>query len=256
MVDAVQDTVRASVSKAGIIEKIYVQAGEHVGAGNPLLLLDDREEQLAVALNQTQLDEQKTQLSLEKMIWETEKRRRQVYSNIKDDRAISKLELNDINNKVHQATLSVERQKKRVAAAQYTLEMSKIQLKKHALVAPENVIVLQIQAHVGEFVQPSYEQPVMLLGDFERAYVRVTIDARDVWKFKATLAASIKTLGDEHLIIPLTFVRVEHDALNQPSSLNQCSTSMDSHALDVVYYFNRSNYSSLIPGEQFYAYIG
>ena len=64
VVDSIKDTVRASVAKAGIIEKIYVQPGEYVSAGNPLLLLDDREEQLAVALNRTQLDEQKTQLSL------------------------------------------------------------------------------------------------------------------------------------------------------------------------------------------------
>ncbi len=256
VMDSVKDTIRASVAKAGIIQKIYVNVGDHVNAGDPLLLLDNREEQLAVAFNKNKLDEQKAQLSLEKMIWETEKRRRQFYTNINDVRAISKLELNEINNKVHQAALSVERQKKQLGAAQDALGISKIQLNKNTLVAHENAIVLQIQSHVGEFVQPSYEQPTMLLGDFERAYVRVAIDARDVWKFKTTLPASIKTLGDENLTIPLTFLRVEHYAVNKAFSLSQFSNSMDSQALEVVYYFNRSKYSSLIPGEQFDAYIG
>lgn len=256
VVDSVKDVTRLSVLRPGIVSKILVNTGDIVKPNATLLILDDTKAKLAVESGLEKLSIQKTELLLAQEALSNEKRYSQIYQNVGDPRAVSKIEKDTAHNKVNQASRVVVSQKKQVELAKTSLKIAELQLKDYKLRAPYAGIVLQIGVKEGEYVIQSYEKPAIILGDEERAYVRVAIDEHDIWKFKKESRAFIEHDGNEISSIPLTFVRIDPYVVAKEFSIAQSTTnSSETRVLEVLYYFDRKKFPSVFPGQRLDVHI-
>lgn len=256
VVDSIKDVTRLSISHPGIISKIFVSSGSLVEEHAPLIALNSADEELAVILQKDKIAVQNAQLLLAQNLLEDAKRRHQFFTGIGDVRAVSKIEMDSITNKLNEAKLQVTAEQKKLLAVQTQLKEAEVQLAERTLLAPNKSIVLQINVHPGEYVIPSFAKPVILLGDAEKVWVRVAIDEREAWRFDKKAAAYLTSIGNQNLTIPITFERIEPYTVSKEFSLSQYSYTADARALEVIYYFKRAQFPSVYPGQQFDAHIG
>lgn len=255
IVDSVRDVIRLSVHTQGIVDEVLVSVGDEVQRGQKLLSLEDADLKLKLDAKTIQKDIETAQLHLALENLNHQKRHHQLYQNINDARVVSPVERDVVFNKFNHAAIEVEVCQSKLNLAHTHLKMTEQELHEKTLAAPINAVVLQINAHKGEFIAPDYEQATILLGDADKAYVRVAIDARDVWQFQKNTPAYIKSLSEQNLTIPLTFARIEPYAVEKKFSLSQFANSADSQSVEIVYFFNRKAYPTVYPGQQFDAYI-
>src|SRR5438309_522176 len=68
IIEAVRENVKIGAPKGGLIQKIFVEAGSRVKAGEPLLELDSRESRAQLTAMQAQLEAMQASLKSEKVL--------------------------------------------------------------------------------------------------------------------------------------------------------------------------------------------
>ena len=68
LIEAARENVKLGAPKGGLVQKIFVQIGSNVKAGDPILQLDHRETQARLATAQAQLEALRASLKAEKVM--------------------------------------------------------------------------------------------------------------------------------------------------------------------------------------------
>jgi multidrug efflux pump subunit AcrA (membrane-fusion protein) len=148
------------------IEKIYVNAGDIVRQGTPLLKVDTSLEEQKFALEKQRLQVQKHELALVEDTWHrTEK--------LFETQVISE-------EQYAQEKLRFELEKNKVLLAQAQVELAEAELQRLQILAPTDGKIYQIHAHLGEVFSP--EKPAVIMGK-EQLQVRLSIESFWVGKF-------------------------------------------------------------------------
>lgn len=257
----------------GIVTKVFVQAGQSIDTGAPLVQLDDRvlqaelrtraanlqaaEAQLARLESQprpeelppslARVNEAKANLaSLEDRL-----RRAQTLSR---SRAVGAEELEHTREGCAAARAQLERAKaeyqlleagawgpdKEVARAavaygraQY--RQTETELDRLVVRAQMPARVLQVNVRPGEFVGARPRQALIVLGQVRRMHVRVDIDEHDIPRFQKGSPARAMVRGSSGPDIPLEFVRVEPFVVPKQNLAGDTSQRVDTRVLQVVY---------------------
>jgi membrane fusion protein, macrolide-specific efflux system len=244
IIDAVNDITRVPTIQNGIVKKINVTVGQMVKKGAVLFALDDTVAQHNVTVNKIALQDAENNLTIQKNNLKHAQSQLKRLKSI-DKRAINQADLREKTHEIKMAVMQLVQLKHHLDSAKANLSNAELALNQYNVVAPKDGIVLQINAHVDEFLGSG--SPIILLGDAQKVIVRVSIDERDVRKFASNSLVYLTNSEDDKLNIPLTFIQLDGYII--------VNDRLNARVQEAIYFFDRSAYPKFAAGRQFDAHI-
>jgi multidrug efflux pump subunit AcrA (membrane-fusion protein) len=265
----------------GIVARVYVKAGEHVKAGDPLFSVDDRSLRAELATREAAV--RASRASLDRMLAmpraedvppaearlreaesQLEDARAQLafYENLPDKRAISANELSTRRFAVATATTRVEQAradlsliragawapdvdiaKANLDAATAEVERVKTELERLTVRAPADAEVLKVNVRAGEYATTgALATPLMVLGETRTLHIRVDIDENDAWRVRPGAKGMAYVRGNSKLSTPIEFVRYEPYVIPKRSLTGASSERVDTRVLQAIYRFDQAEF--------------
>ena len=276
VVEAPTEDIQLSCAVSGMVTALYIKAGDHVRADQPLFSVDDRDLRADLAVKRASLDNARAQLArleaqprpeelppLEAKVREATALLKdaevqvQLIESVSDNRAVKKEDVlrrrqnyEAANARLVQAEkdlaltragawgpdLTVSRTQ--VAQALAAVHQDEVNIERLTTRAPIDGVILQNKVRIGQYAQCGpLSEPLMIFGGTGSMHVRAAVDEADAWRVRSGDPALARVRGNSQLAYPLRFVRFE-PALTPKKSLTGDSTErVDTRVLEVIYAF-------------------
>lgn len=241
IVEAQNENVALGVPVPGLVTGVLVKVWDEVEAGQPVLLLDDRElrasligQRAAVAVAEATLERLRGQLAR--------------LEAVKDERAVPREELATRRSDIQVAGAQLE-------AARAAVAQTEVLLDRLVVRAPKAATVLQVNTRAGEFVTPGAALAPMLLGDLSQLQVRADVDEQIAPRVRSGMRATGYLKGDSGRPIELQFVRIEPFVVPKKSLTGSSIERVDTRVLQVIYRFPRLEDRAVYVGQQIDLYL-
>jgi len=225
ILEARQENIELGVYFSGIVKELFVNVGDKVMRGQPLLVLDDD-----VIAAQIEVD--KKAIDLKKATLEKNKAELQRLEAVKDIRALSIDQLDDKRKDVLIATCDLE-----VAKAQ--LAQNEMTRQKYTVISPKDGYVYKIDARPGEYLDNNiaYEHlnPRLTIGDYNLMQLRVDVDEENAGRVRPNQNAIAYTKGLNKVKLDLEFIRIEPYVIPKQNLTGATTELVDTRVLQVIY---------------------
>jgi RND family efflux transporter MFP subunit len=143
--------IELSSPSLGVLEKLFVNKGDHVNKDQAVAQLESSIEQ--AKLNQATLDaNNESEINNRKVQLDYAKRNRDRYQTLFQKNSVSRLEKDKVDTEVALAETELKKAEERKKAAGLTLELSKAQLSLKTIKSPIDGVVIDRYAMIGESV--------------------------------------------------------------------------------------------------------
>lgn len=236
------ETINIGTDLAGIVSKIYVQAGDIVRKDQELFSIDERIAKANVNLKNASYKASKIQTL-------DAKSQLDMLKKLTDLRAISKDEMD-------RKKYAFELAKQREEQAKAELDLAKVDLDKSTIKSPIDGQILKVNVRPGEYVtnNPVSTKTLISVGDLTKMNVRVEIDESETYRFKNGAPATAMLKGNPSIKIPLEFVRIEPLVVAKTSLTGNSTEKVDTRVLQIIYSFDNSKLGILV-GQEMDVYI-
>lgn len=250
LVEPCSENLSLGAHLSGIVDTVWVQVGQDVRRGQPLVTLDTR------ALDAARI-EQSSVLELRRAEVETAKARSQraaaalaearqflrYAESVSDPGSISVEELTRRRTAVEIASAELATAEAGVVAAEASVRAAEsglaritTDLARSTVTAPIDGRILQLRIRPGEFAAAGPGNPPWLvLGDVSRLHVRVDIDEHEAWRFRPGAAAVAQVRGNARQEVTLEFVRLEPLVIPKQSLTGSSTERVDTRVLQALY---------------------
>ncbi len=278
IVEASSRNIAVGSHLSGVVEHVFVEAGDEVKAGDPLFKLDERDlkarlavEHAAVAAAQAALDRLLAQPRpeeippLEAKVVEAKaslddlQSQLSMWESVEDKRALSMQEFDrrrfavEVAKAKYQEAVAMLEEKRAgawkpeidVARAQVTSAESRASqvqtdLDRLTVRSPIDGEVLQVNVRAGEFaIAGPLATPLMLVGSVQMLHIRVDVDENDAWRVKTGAKAVAFVRGNNALQTPIEFVRFEPYVVPKRSLTGESTERVDTRVLQVIFRFRK-----------------
>lgn len=268
LVEANTENIAIGAHLPGVVERVFVTAGQRVEKGAPLIRLDTR--QLDAALEKARADAAARSA-------EAETARARVA--VAEAKAAEASELLRIVREAGTRSVATEEVTRRSRAAESlaaelaaakagvvaadaetkSAEASARQIEtdiaRSTVNAPVASTVLQVNLRPGEYVSAGAGSPTwLLLGNLDPLHVRVDVDEHEAWRIQPSAAAEGQVRGNAQLRARLRFVRFEPYILPKRSLTGDAAERVDTRVLQVIYAIEKTD-ASLFVGQQMDVFI-
>jgi HlyD family secretion protein len=236
MLESCTENIAIGSHLAGVVEKVFVQAGQEIEAGAPLFALDTRQlaaelgvrraalvtAQAQVKTTQTQLADAQDQLARSQQLGR--------------ERVISTDEWNRRKFAVETSDARLGEARAAVVAAEAQIHETETHIERSTVRAPIAAMVLQVKVRPGEFAPAGQtSQPLLTLGGLRPLHVRVDVDEHEGWRVRGEAPAVAHVRGNAKLKTPLKFVRFEPLVVPKRSLTGDSTERVDTRVLQVIY---------------------
>ncbi len=274
IVEPRSELVAVAAPSQGVVDEVFVKAGDAVQEGQPLFALERAERQAEVDARQAALQLEESRLSrleaqprpedippLEARVRSAEveaQRTQGTFDRVKAARDSGAASVEDLEQRRHamlaaQAALDqaraelarmrsgawradLEVSRREVDAARAALAKARTDLERLVVRAPMNGKVLKVDVRAGEFaVAGRLDSPMVTLGDDGPLHVRVQIDEDDAARVQPGAPAEAFTRGRDPVRLALKFVRIEPSVRPKVSLRGVVTERVDTRVLMVVY---------------------
>lgn len=242
IIEASSENIAIGTSIPGLVQRIYVQVGNQVKAGDKLFLVDDREARAQLALKQSELSVAKSQVAEAQAQLADMQNQLQIAQTLAEKSVASKFDRDrkKYSAKVAQARLEAAQSQEK--QAQSAVDAVQTDLDRLLVKAPVDGEVLKINVRLGEFAPTGVlKDPLVLLGKTDPLHVRVDIDENDAWRFMPGAKAEGALRGNQHIRTPLEYVRTESYVLPKRSLTGDSTERVDTRVLQVIYRFHKGD---------------
>lgn len=227
IVEADGGNITVGTAASGIVTAIYVKWGDQVNTGDRLFKIDDRDLQAQLPPALARIKEAKVRL-------DQASRQFSLADSVPDKRAISVEELGNRRSGVSIAEAALTYAKAQV-------EQIRMEIERRTIRALTPGKILQIKVRVGEFAQSgASSNPLMLLGDDRRLYVRVDVDENEAQRIQPGAPARAFMRSNPQLQTTLQFERIEPYVVPKSSLTGDSAERADIRVLQVIYSFERT----------------
>lgn len=137
-----------------------------------------------------------------------------------------------------------------VQEAQARVQQVKTELERSCILSPIDGTVLQINIHPGEFAAiESFQTPLMIIGNIDELYLRVSINQLDIPYFDPNAPAEAFFQDDKQVLIPLKYVRNEPYLTSKKYFSNGILEKMDTKVFQIIYQIENQTNAKLFVGE-------
>lgn len=240
IVEPLSENILIGAPFAGLVESVAVAAGQDVAAGAPLFILDQRElkaergvrmaDLAAAKADETaivaQRDDARVQFGRVSSLQKSG-----VSSSEERDRARFLLVRLEAGSGAAAA---------RVHAAEASLAVVETNLDRSVIRAPISGRLLQVRVRPGQYVQGGASvnanaDAYCVIGDVSKLVVRTDIDENDAWRISANARGQAIVRGNNALLSPLTFLRIEPYIIPKRSLTGLSSERTDTRVLQVLF---------------------
>jgi HlyD family secretion protein len=260
----------------GIVDKVFVNWGDRVNAGDPLFTIDARQTRAELAVREAALLTAQQQLArlaalpraedvppaearvAEARALVTDARAQLTkMESVTDKRAVAEEEFTRRRNAVaaaearlaeFEASLALLKAgawapdvaiaRANVAAAEAQVQEIKTQIERLTVRAPVSGQVLQVNIRAGEFAQAGpLTNPLVMMGATDTLHVRVDVDENDAWRITPGAKATAFVRGNRDLSTELSFVRIDPYVIPKRSLTGDSIERVDTRVLQVIYAF-------------------
>jgi HlyD family secretion protein len=255
LVEASTENIAIGTPLSGIVPKVFVGAGDAVGAGDPLFELDTRQLRAELDVRRQTLAVARSRARVADARLDDRRRQLSFAEQVKDKRAVSAEELSRRRSAVDTAAAELDEARAQVAAAEAQVRATAVEIERSTVRSPIDAEVLQVKLRVGEFAAaaPS-ESPLIVLGRSKPLHVRVDVDEHEGWRVRAGSAAVGRLRGNAELKTPLSFVRFEPFVVPKKSLTGDSTERVDTRVLQVIYKVEQDDLP-LFVGEQLDVFI-
>ncbi len=290
VVEASSDNISIGTPVNRIVDRVWVQTGETVAKGALLLTLENRD--LQADLKARKIDYEIAKAKLKKMealprkedvesaqaalqsaqiAVEEAKEQYEMANSLHDPRALSLQELNRRRFSYEEAQARVDEAQAHlrkvqagswkpdleiaaleVAQAKASLDRSEAEINRTIIRSPIEGKVLQIKIHEGE--SPVGVNALMIVGNTDEMYLKVSINQFDAPFFRSDAQAAAFLRGNTQIEFRLDFVRLLPFLVNKDTFTNDIMDKTDTRVLQVIYKIKNSP-ANLFVGQQMDVYI-
>lgn len=260
LVEPASEIIDIGTPIGGIVEALYVTAGDRVGQGQPLFRIDTRDARAAVAEAEAQVQSARKAIAAADAALGVAQNQLALYGGVTDARAVSRLELVDRQGAVRNARAQVALQQAQASAAAAQLQRARVDLERRTVRAPIAGQVLQVRVRQGEFAPAGMGQgggnqdPLMTMGQTDPLHVRIDIDEDEADRVGLGKDAVISPRGNAKQRVTARFVRAEPQVIPKRSLTNNASERVDVRVLQLIYALPASDHGMFV-GQQVDAFI-
>jgi len=253
----------------GVVEKVFVTAGQDVRAGAPLVKLDTRALESVVAERRSELASREAALVTARAAARKARaaladvgRMLRIAEAVSDLRSIRSEEVTRRRSAVETAEAEVAVTDAGIGVAEAALQSAavalrgaEIDIERSTIHAPIDGRILQLRIRVGEYAPTgSTVSPWLVIGNISPLHVRVDIDENEAWRIQPGAKAVAQVRGNANLSMPLTFVRIEPMIVPKQSLTGASTERVDTRVLQAVYRVD-DTHTTVFVGQQMDVFI-
>jgi HlyD family secretion protein len=255
LVEASTENISIGTPLAGVVESVFVTAGQTVKTGQPLFELDTRQLRAELAVRERAVEVARARTRVAEARVDDLQKQLEFAEQVKDKRAISAEELTHRRSAVDTATTELDEIRSEISAAESQVQSVRVDLERSVVRAPLAAEVLQVKVRVGEFAPAAATaNPLILLGRSKPLHVRVDVDESEAWRVRAGADAMGHVRGNADLKASLQFVRFEPFVVPKRSLTGDSTERVDTRVLQVIYRVERDD-MPLFVGQQLDVFI-
>jgi multidrug efflux pump subunit AcrA (membrane-fusion protein) len=255
LVEASTENISIGTPLAGVVESVFVTAGQTVKTGQPLFELDTRQLRAELAVRERAVEVARARTRVAEARVDDLQKQLEFAAQVKDKRAISAEELTHRRSAVDTATTELDEIRSEISAAESQVQSVRVDLERSVVRAPLAAEVLQVKVRVGEFAPAAATaNPLILLGRSKPLHVRVDVDESEAWRVRAGAEAMGHVRGNADLKASLQFVRFEPFVVPKRSLTGDSTERVDTRVLQVIYRVERDD-MPLFVGQQLDVFI-
>ncbi|MCS7168429.1 MAG: efflux RND transporter periplasmic adaptor subunit [Gemmatales bacterium] len=275
VVEARNENVQIAAAVPGLVLEVYVDVGDRVKKGEPLLRVDDRHWRAQLEQARAQLKHAEAQLArlqalprLEEVLpararvaaarsslaiaedlyrrvqrlWPSGHVAEEEYNQRRLQRELAQHQLEQAEAELRlleagawEYDIAIARAQVEQARAQ--VRVLETEIERALLRAPREGVILQRNVRPGEYMAVSFPgaPPAFVLGDLSDLWVRVDIDEYDIPRFRPGASGKAYVRGYPRHEYRLRFVRVEPHVVPKKSLTGENTERVDTRVLQVIY---------------------
>ncbi len=230
------EIVDVAAHVSGIVAKVFVQPGDQVTAGQPLLEIDSRDARAAVNEASARAATARQSIAAAQTGLRVAQNQYALYQGVDDIRAVSRQEVIARRDAVADARAQVAVAQAQARQADAQVVQARVELDRHIVRAPAAMEVLQVDTRAGEYAGTQGTASVLMkLGATKPLHVRLDIDENQIERLALGQPAVISARGDARRQVTATFVRAEPLIVPKRSLTNSATERVDVRVLQLIF---------------------
>lgn len=236
VIEPASELIDIAAEVPGVVDKVFVAAGDRVPAEAPLFSVDSRAARATVQEAEARVARLRREAAAARTALSVARRQYALYRAPGDLRAVSRQEVIARAGAVEDAAAQVAVADAAAREAEAQLESARVTLARHTVRAPRAATVLRVRTRPGQFAPagPS-DQALVTLGDTDPLHVRIDIDENEIGRLALGPPATISARGEAGRRLQATFVRAEPLVVPKRSLTNEASERVDVRVLQLIY---------------------
>lgn len=240
VVEPASELIEIGAQVPGVVDRVYVAAGDRVSAGAPLFSVDSREARAAVDEAGARLQRLRQSVAAARTTLSVARRQYALYGEASDPRAVSRQEVITRQGSVEDAAAQVAVAQASAREAEAQLNSARVALARHLVRAPRAATVLQLRTRAGEYASAGQQgsgnqDPLMTMGVTDPLHVRIDIDENEIARVALGQSALVSPRGAAGQQVRATFVRAEPLIVPKRSLTNASTERVDIRVLQLIY---------------------
>ena len=254
IIEATRENVRIATSKPGLVQKVFVQVGSNVKAGEPLFQLDEREARARLASARAQLGVQEAMLAAEKVHLADLTDQFERAAKLEKEKVSPEEERTRKQFAVDQSKAEISRIEANIKSLNTQIQQSETELDVLTVRAPRDGNLLQVNVREGEYANIQTSEPLMILGEVNTLQIRADVDEQNAPLVMPDQRAVAYLKGDTKSPIPLRFVRIDPFVVPKRSLTGDSAERVDTRVLQIIFQMDRPQIPVYV-GQQVDVYI-
>ncbi len=252
LVEPSSESIAIGTPLAGVVERVYVAAGDTVAAGAPLFTLDERQLRAALALREAALKAAEAGVKTAQVVAADARVQYGYVEKLPAAQAVSVEEISRRRAALEIAQARLDEARAEVERARAALAEARVELERATVRAPIAGQVLQARIHAGEYA--AGPAALLVLGATRPLHVRVDIDEHEAWRLQPGRAAIAVLRGNGAGRAPLGFVRLEPLAVPKTALSGGAAERVDTRVVQAIYRIERADFAAHV-GQQVDVFI-
>ncbi|MEQ2005241.1 MAG: HlyD family efflux transporter periplasmic adaptor subunit, partial [Limisphaerales bacterium] len=239
ILEAARENVKIAAPKAALIQKVAVQVGSKVKAGDVILQLDDREARARLNTLRAQIAALRAGLKADHVMQADAADQLARAEKLAKENVISVDERKRREFATQNWDARIAKSEADIAAMDAQLQQVQTELDILTVRAPRDGTILQVNVRAGEFAGTTPQEPLMILGEVEKLQVRAEVDEQNAPLVEANRPAVAYLKGDTTRKLPLRFVRIEPFVIPKRSLTGDSAERVDTRVLQIIFELDR-----------------
>lgn len=240
LVEPASELIEISAQVPGVIDRVFVKAGDTVPADAALFSVDSREARAALAEAEARVARLRSTVAAARTSASVARRQFALYAEAGDPRAVSRQEVITRQGSVEDAEAQVAVTQAQLREAIAQAHTARVTLARHVVRAPRAATVLQVRTREGQYA-PAGQQgngdrdPLITMGVADPLHVRIDVDENEIGRVAVGAPATISPKGAAGQRTQVAFVRAEPLVVPKRSLTNSATERVDIRVLQLIY---------------------